>query len=395
MRILVLSSLCESLVNFRGHLLSAMVREGHEVVACAPDRDPEVEKHLTSLGIRFEQTPMARAGSNPAADITTLAIYIRLILRERPGLVLAYTQKPIIYGGIATRLTGGARFFALVSGLGYVFSAAADRRPTLRKVVQRLYRVGLRRAQTVFVFNGDDRAEMVRSKIISKTQRVVQVPGSGVDIRHFNHCDLPEGPPVFLMVSRLLHDKGIAEYVEAARRIRKSCPEARFQLLGRLDGENPTSLSMAEVERLKDDPDVELLPETRDVRPFLSASTVFVLPSYYREGLPRSILEAMATGRAVVTTDLPGCRDPIVPGKNGLLIAPRSVDSLVAALTRFVESPKSASRMGREARRIAEESYAVELVNRILLSEMRLTSRYFAIDPTRAQNAGFPKARST
>jgi glycosyltransferase involved in cell wall biosynthesis len=373
MRVLILSSLSFSLVNFRGQLLRAMVAQGHYVVASAPDRDPEVEAKLAAMGVHFVQTPMARAGSNPVSDLRTVANYLRLILSERPGIVVAYTQKPIIYGGLAARLAGGCRFFALMSGLGYVFSQAADDRPLLRRIVRTLYRSALRGAETVFVFNRDDREEMLRQGILSPRQHVVQVPGSGVDVDYFRSVPVPSGDPTFLMIGRYMRDKGIADFIAAAKIVRQRHPKARFQLLGRAEDQTPTSVSRAEVEQWAGD-SVELIDETRDVRPYLAASTVFVLPSFYREGLPRTILEAMATGRPIVTTDMPGCREPVIPHVNGLLVPPQDAEALAAALSRFIDEPGLARRMGKESRRIAEREYDVTLVNSLLLSEMGLCS---------------------
>ena len=374
MRILVLSSLSYSLVNFRGRLLRAIVAEGHDVVVSAPDRDAEVEAKLARWGIRFVQTPMSRAGSNPISDLRTLMSYVRLILTERPGLVVAYTQKPIIYGGLAVRLVGGCRFFALMSGLGHVFSRAGEERPLLRRLVCKLYRRALRGAETVFVFNRDDRAEMLRLRILSSHQRVVQVPGSGVDLDFFRSVPVPSGVPTFLMIGRYMRDKGIAEFIAAAKIVRQRHPNVRFQLLGRVEDQSPTGISRAEVEQWSGDA-VELIDETHDVSPYLAASTVFVLPSYYREGLPRTILEAMATGRSVVTTNMPGCREPVTAEVNGLLVRPQCAESLASALFRFIDEPELAQRMGKESRRIAERDYDVTLVNSLLLAEMKLKTR--------------------
>jgi glycosyltransferase involved in cell wall biosynthesis len=377
MRVLVLSSLSESLINFRGKLLHSMVREGHEVIASAPDRDAAVEAQLSMMGVRFVQTPMSRAGSNPVYDLQTLGAYMQLILRERPGIVLAYTQKPIIYGGIAARLTGGTRFFALVSGLGYALTPASDTRPFLQRTAKLLYRSALKRAECVFLFNRDDGAELRRLKIMNETQRVVQVPGSGVDTRYFQVRAVPPGPPVFLMISRLMRDKGVAEFIEAARLVHHRYPEARFKLLGRVDGENPMSMAEAEVQSMLAGSPVELHPQVADVRPHLQACSVFVLPSHFREGLPRTILEAMAVGRAVIASDVPGCREPVQPSVNGFTVRPRDGQALAEAFTRFLEDPALAPRMGREGRRLAEEKYEVEIVNRMLLSEMGLAAVRF------------------
>lgn len=373
MKVMVLSSLSWSLINFRGALIARMVGEGHEVIACAPDREPEVVAALSRMGVRFRQTPMARAGTNPLHDVRTLFHYLRLIRAERPDTVVAYTQKPIIYGGLAAQLTGQARFYAIMSGLGYVFSSEADGRRLLRAAVSRLYRTAIRRAGCVFVFNGDDRRMMLENGIVDDAQPVLQVAGSGVDIRHFALAPMPAGPMTFLMMGRLMRDKGVGEYVAAARTIRARWPDARFLLLGRPETENPTGYGVSEMEEWGRDGLIDLLPETRDVRPYLAAAHVFVLPSYYREGLPRTILEALATGRPVVTTDMPGCREPIRPGENGFLVPPRDAVALAAAMALFLGDPALLGPMGDAARRTAVDGYDVDQVNRQLLDAMRLT----------------------
>lgn len=370
MKILILSSFAFSLINFRGRLIEAMVREGHEVVACAPDDDPAVEGQLAALGASYRRTPMARTGSNPFADMALMLRYARTILRERPDVVLAYTQKPIIYGGMAARLFRGVRFYALMSGLGYVFSPAAQDRHMLRALVSRLYRIGVARAKAIFVFNRDDRAELIAQGIVGSSAPVVEVPGSGVDLDHFKAAPFPDGPPSFLMISRLMRDKGVFEYAEAARRLKACYPEARFRLLGRLDRDNPTGLPEAELDRWVDEGIIDYVPETRDVISYLAASTVFVLPSYYREGLPRTLLEALATGRPLVTTDLPGCREPVMGGVNGFLVEPRNVAALQQAMERFLLDASLAPVMGARSRAIAEERFDVDKVNRQILGVM-------------------------
>lgn len=372
MKVVVLSSLAFSLVNFRGALLAEMRRHGHEVVAVAPDRDREVEARLATLGIKLQIVPMQRAGTNPFSDLRTLFAYWRLLRRERPDVVLAYTQKPIIYGGIAAKLVGKTRFYALMSGLGHLFSEDAQDRVLVRGIFSRLYRAALKNAVTVFVFNRDDRADMIASGIIDPQHNVMQVPGSGVDTDHFAAKPLGEGPPTILMMGRLMRDKGVYDFLEAARIVRRRHPDVRFQLLGRPEASNRTGISADEVRRLSIEYPVEFLAETRDVRPYLAGCSVFVLPSFYREGLPRTILEAMSTGCAIITTDMPGCRDPIEPGGNGFVVQPKSPVSLADAMCRLVVDPDLLKRMSRRSRELAESIYDVRLVNRILLGNMGL-----------------------
>jgi len=372
MKIVVIASLAYSLINFRGRLLADMIAQGHEVVACAPDSDPAIEARLQALGVCYRQLPMSRVGLNPLDDLRTLAWLVRYLWRERPDVVLAYTQKPIIYGGIASSFFPKVRYYAMVSGLGHVFSEGESRiLPLIRRVVSILYRFALRKAKAIFVFNSDDRDEMLAHRIIDPASHVVQVPGSGVDLAHYAQVSVPDGPPVFLMIARLLRNKGLMEYAEAARMVRAVRPDIQFRLLGPLDP-NPASISRETLEQWQAEALIEYGGETRDVRPHLARSTVFVLPSWYREGLPRSILEAMSIGRCVVTTDMPGCREPIVDGVNGFIVEPKNARALAVALLGAVAQPDRPARLGAEARKTVEARFAVERVNALLLGTMAL-----------------------
>lgn len=367
MKVVVVASLAYSLVNFRGALLRRLVGEGHEVVAFAPDHDVPVAETLAAWGIRFVVVPMDRVGQNPFTDLKTLMALVRLLRRERPDVVLAYTQKPIIYAGIAARIVGGIDFYAMVSGLGHAFGAApSPPRLVLHRLVSLLYRQGVARARCVFVFNRDDAGELRRHGIV-RHQPVVEVPGSGVDVRHFAHTPLPDGPFTFLLVARLMRDKGLEEFVAASRLVRQQWPHTRFCIVGPLDP-NPTGLSRIDIARWEAGGTIDYLGETRDIRPFLAGAHVFALPSFYREGLPRSILEAMATGRAVITTDTPGCRDAVIDGETGIVVPPRDAGALAEAMLCFRRDATLASRMGSAGRMRAETVYAVELVNDRLMA---------------------------
>lgn len=372
MKVLMLASLSYSLVNFRGRLLEALLDAGHEVVACAPDQDQAVIDRLAVMGIRFRAVPMARAGLNPLNDLATLSSYVALLRREKPDVVIAYTQKPIIYGGIASRLHGGIRFYVLMSGLGYVFSSEADGRPVLRRVVSRLYKSAVKDARAIFVFNDDDRRMMASHGIIGNDHHVVQIGGSGIDVGHFAQQPMPSGPPTFLMIARLMRDKGVGFYVEAARIVKQRHPQARFRLLGRFEPDNPTGYSQRECEEWSATGLIEHIPETLDVRPHLAAAHVFVLPSFYREGLPRTLLEALAIGRPLITTDMPGCREPVRPGQNGWLVPPRDAQALAAAMLDALSDPVRLEGMARAARALALDQYDVTRVNAQVLECMQL-----------------------
>lgn len=372
LKVVVLSSLAFSLINFRGRLLEEMRKAGHEVVAVAPDDDPKVRAKLAAIGVGFRTVPMARTGTNLFSDFKTILAYIKLLREERPDAVVAYTQKPIIYGGIACRLAGVKRYYALMSGLGYLFSEAASGRTLLKRLFCRLYRSGLKRAQKVFVFNSDDRPDMIANGIVDASSPVVEVPGSGVDLERFLYAELPPEPLHFLMIGRLMRDKGVWEYAEAAAEISARHPDVRFSLIGRIESSNPTGIQEADLVRLKRDYPVELIDETDDVPAFLAKCHAFVLPTYYREGLPRTILEALAVGRAVITTDAPGCRDAVTDGVNGFLVPPRDAKSLAEAMEKLAADYGLVEQMSKQSRELAETVYDVRKVNALLMKEMDL-----------------------
>ncbi|MFN0023047.1 MAG: sugar transferase [Parvularculaceae bacterium] len=370
MKIIVVASLTRSLINFRRSLLEDLTQGGlNDVIACAPEDDAETIAQLAAMGVGFRRIPMQRASTNPLSDFATFRALAAIFRAERPDIVLAYTQKPIIYGGLAARVTRSPRFFAMQSGLGFTFSEE-NKNALLRRLVSWLYRAGVARAEGVFVFNGDDEAEMRRHGILTR-QRVVQVPGSGVDTNDYPASPATSGNPVFLIVARLMRDKGHYEFVEAARQLRARWPYARFQILGPFDA-NPASIDAHDLDAWKQEGIVEYLGETSNVRPFLAAASVFVLPSWHREGLPRSILEAMSTGRAVVTTDMPGCRETVEESVNGFIVPPKDATALAAAMERFLVDPSLIASMGRASRRRAEQKFDVKIVNAIVLRTMGL-----------------------
>ena len=377
LRILVLSSYSRSLTNFRLELLKSLVRAGHAVVAAGPEDDPEVKADLARIGVEFAHTPMARASLSPVRDMLTLLRLRRLMKAIRPHAIVPYTMKPILYGGIAARSAGVPCRCFLVTGLGHVFSEAnlkSLKGRAIKRLSVWLYRRAFAGAKAVFVYNEADRSDIIGNSLIEDISIIHHVDGSGVDVDHYAFVPTPIERPVFLMVTRLLRDKGVIEYVEAARRLKQRRPDAKFLLLGPVDP-NPAAISPQEIQQWARDGIIDYLGETKDVRPFLARCNIFVLPSYYREGIPRSVLEAMAVGRPVITTDLPGCRDTVEPGVNGYLVGPRSVDSLFDAMSALAERLDLAAEMGRRSRELACSRFDVHLINEILLDRMGLSNR--------------------
>lgn len=367
---MVAGNIGQSLVNFRGPLLASMVGRGHEVIAVGPEGDDKYADEIESLGARYVTVPLQRAGFNPLADVKTLLAFRRLFAAERPDVFLGYTIKPTIYGNLAARLARVPVRSALITGLGYAFGERRGSQRAIGMAIDFLYRLALSGTQVVFFQNPDDRNEFLQRGFVAGSGAVL-VAGSGVDLTRFE-CSPPPPPPiVFLLIARLIREKGIDQYVEAAREIKRSYPEARFQLLGPMD-ENPAAVSAREVEEWQSEGVIEYLGQTDDVRPFLKAASVFVLPSYYREGTPRTALEALATGRPVVTTDSPGCRETVADGVNGFLVEPRSSASLRDALLRLIEEPDLVREMGTASLELARNKYDVRLVNRVMLKQLGL-----------------------
>ncbi len=323
--------------------------------------DPAADARMRELGV--ERIPIAidRAGLNPLTDLRLFTRYRSLLKRLRPAAYLSYTIKPNIYGSLAAASLG-IPALPNVSGLGTAFIRGGP----LQALVTRLYRIGFARAQVVFFQNEEDRALFVERKIVRVDQARV-LPGSGVDLEHFAPAPLPEGSPTFLFIGRLLRDKGVVEFVEAARSLRGEYPDARFQLLGGLDEGNRTAIRQSELDSWLAEGIVEHLGTTDDVRPYLAAATAIVLPSY-REGLPRSLLEAAAMARPLIASDVPGCRDVVEDGVNGYLSVVRDADSLAAAMRRLAQLPRAQQlAMGEAGRRGVQERFSEAFVVRAYL----------------------------
>jgi len=371
--ILLTASLATSLRNFRGPLIVAIREAGHEVHAAAPGltRDSETLNWLVARGVTCHDVPLSRAGLNPLADLRAMLALRRLMGRHKPDVFLGYTAKPVIWGLIAARLTGVPQRVALITGLGYAFTdSAGGLRGVVRVAARALYRAALRRATLIFFQNPDDRADFQCMGLLPLDVPVRLVAGSGVDLDRFPRQPLPPGPVRFLLIARLLADKGIREYVAAARILRKDWPEVEFHLVGGTDP-NPAGIPETEVRAWHAAGDVIWHGHLHDVRSILAQSHVYVLPSY-REGTPRTVLEAMATGRAVITTDAPGCRQAVAEGETGLLVPVRDAQALAVAMRRFLEEPALIDRFGVAGRARAEEVFDVNRVNSQMLLAMGL-----------------------
>lgn len=371
--ILLVGSYSPSLVNFRGALIVAMLARGHEVHVCAPDlsEDTATCQWLEARGVVWHEVQLSRTGLNPAKDIGALVSLFRIMRRVRPDIVLGYTIKPVIWGTLAARLSRVPQRVALITGLGYAFTGTAvGGRGVIRRIAWLLYALAMRSVHLVFFQNPDDRADFRRLGLLPESASAEIVNGSGVDTEYFARAELPSSAPRFLLIARLLGDKGIREYAAAAKQLSRRWPEAEFHLVGGLDS-NPDGISQREVEDWVRNGYIAWHGALDDVRAAISQCHVYVLPSY-REGTPRTVLEAMSVGRGVVTTDAPGCRETVENGVNGFLVKPRDVVSLAAAMERFLSDPNLIEKTSAASRRLAVSRYDVKRVNAVMIAALGL-----------------------
>lgn len=367
MKFILISPKNRTVYNFRGELIREIVGRGYEVVVTGPDRT-DVDK-IAELGARFVEIPMNKTGTSVAGDVRYCLALWRLFRAERPDVTLGYTVKPCVYGAIAAKLSGVRRVNCMVTGGGYTFTSTSLKARALGLIVRTLYRFGLGLADRVIFQNPDDMNEFCGRGLV-KRAKCGLVNGSGVNLERFRPVPLPREPS-FLMLSRLLKSKGVREYLEAARKVKARYPGARFCLLGRYEDEMQDAVPKEFVERFVADGVVERFDETDDVRPFYTRCNVYVLPSY-REGTPRTVLEAMAMGRPILTTDAPGCRGTVEDGRNGFRAPVRDADALARKMMWFIEHPEAIEGMGRASAELVREKFDVRGVNAEMLRIMRL-----------------------
>lgn len=355
--------------NFRMDLVRALQAAGFAVAVAAPLDDHSAD--LENAGITFYPLTLATDGTSPAQDSALFLRYVRILGLARPTAFLGFTAKPNIYGSLAARLRG-IPAINNVTGLGRAFIHGSF----LERLVASLYRLAFRKSEAVFFHNPEDRDLFVARGLVREEQAQV-IPGSGVDLSHFAPSAAPQTAeePTFLFVGRLLWEKGVGEFVEAARMVKRSRPHARFQVLGGLASGN-RAVPKQMLDDWQADGLIDYLGTCGDIRPHLQQADCVVLPSY-REGLPRVLLEAAAMSRPAIAADVPGCRQVVENGKTGFLCEPRSASALAEAVQRMSAlSPAERERMGRCARARAEERFGVERVWSAYLAAMaRISAR--------------------
>lgn len=372
--IFLLGSYAPSLLNFRGPLIRALLDAGHRVSVGAPGIPADLRATLEGMGAAVYETPLDRRGTGLLADLAYVRALQRILRAARPDVLLTYTIKPNIWGAFAAA-SAGVRSYAMITGLGYAFTDAGAR-PSLGRrltglVARWLYRAATRRNHRVIFQNPDDRRDFIRVGGLADPAKAAMINGSGVDMAHYARAPLPDAP-VVLMIARLLAAKGVRDYATAALALRARYPTARFLLVGPFD-EGADSIGRDEVAQWGSG-GLDYLGPVDDVRPLIAQARIYVLPSYYREGTPRSVLEAMAMGRPVITCDAPGCRETVEHGVNGLLVPVRDPEALAAAISRLLDDPAEADAMGEASYALVARKYDVHRVNLSIMEIMGLAN---------------------
>lgn len=361
MRILVISSYSKSLINFRGPLIQSIADKGHEVITAGPDYNSGVNEALSKVGVQYITYHLQRTGTNLLSDIKSYYSLKKLIRKVQPDLVLSYTIKPVIYGSLAAKVLGVEKVYAMITGLGSAFDSHQSMKSSLiSKITETLYSKALNNIDGVIFQNPDDRQAFVDKKLVTQ-ESSFRVHGSGVDIDYFMPADAVTDSIRFLFIGRLIKDKGIKEFIEAAQLVIKDYPKTEFHIVGWAD-DNPSGISKKEIEEWKEYDFLKFHGKVEDVRPYIKESSVFVLPSY-REGTPRTALESMAMAKPLIITDAPGCRETVKEGINGFLVPVQNSSKIAEAMETFIKNPKLIEQMGKESRRFAEEVYDVRKVN--------------------------------
>jgi len=367
-----------NIYNFRSGLIKALVSQGHQVIAVAT-RD-EYAYRLSDLGCRFIDMPMDSNGTHPGRDLSLMLRYFRVLRLESPLVYLGYTVKPNVYGSMAAHMLR-IPVINNIAGLGTTFINNSF----ITRIVRVLYRVSLRRSCRIFFQNSDDQALFIKTGLV-KPESTDTLPGSGMDLAHY----LPAAPLplqgrsfVFLLVSRMLKDKGIEEFVEAARIVRQRFHAIQFQLLGFVDTVNPNSISLEKIRGWENEGVIQYLGKTDDVRPYMYRADCIVLPSY-REGVPRSLLEAAAMSRPIIATDAVGCRDVVDNNVNGLLCRVRDVQDLAKKMMQMIElSQEDRLEMGRAGRMKVETKFDEKVV---IKKYLNIIDEISTADGRRAEN---------
>lgn len=368
MKIAVICAHSHTLYWYRMELLQEFIKNGNEVYGFADEPEELWAELFSEKGITYKQIKICRNSVNPLSDVITYRSILRELKNLQPDKVVVFHAKAVVYGSLAANHLKIYDVYPLMTGLGSAFIEGGKKRKAVKDILVSEYRVALKNCPVIFFQNTDDRKVFIDNKIITN-QRAVLINGSGVNLDYFQARPLPRDFS-FLCISRLIRDKGVYEYLEACRIVKQNYPQVQCMLVGPMDS-NPTAIGMDVLQPYIDQEIVTYYGETDDIREYMEKCSVFVLPSY-REGTPKTNLEAMATGRPIITTDAPGCRETVDDGLNGFLVPIRDINALADKMVYLINNPHLLQEMARMGREKAEKVFDSKKVNRKICREMRL-----------------------
>ena len=376
MKIAIIGTVASSFYGFRAELIKSLQQKQHTVYAFTSEYSVDDLKKIESLGVIPVTYELNRGGMNPLADAKATYALSKKIKEIAPDLVFSYFSKPVIFGTLAAKIAKVPRVIGMLEGLGYAFTDQPEGLSNKTKLIKRiqvfLYKIALPQLDKIIFLNPDDPKDLLDAYHI-KVKQVDILGGIGLDLDKYSHqpiqtTDLPIN---FLFIGRMLKEKGIHDFVAAAKIVKKIYPNVQFTVLGAIDSFNPGALQQSELDRLVSLNIINYPGQVDDVQKWIAANHIFVLPSY-REGVPRSTQEAMAVGRAVITTDVPGCRETVIDGVNGFLVEKWNPQALAEKMIYFIEHPEQIKKMGYESYKIAQEKFDADKVNKRLIAMLGL-----------------------
>lgn len=369
-KILVISPKNKTVFNFRGDLIKEFIKCGYNVVVTGPNRD--YIDDIYALGASFIEVPFVKDNIGIKGDIDYCNKLVKVIKEEKPDKVFAYTIKPVIYGSIAAGKAGVKDIYPMITGLGRVYGTTGLKSNILRLITGILYKYALRYAKKVIFQNYDDMNLFIEKKYLPKN-KCEKVDGSGVNMNRFSFTELLDSK-LFIMISRIIREKGVFEFCKAAEIVKKKYPDSRFILLGGYDN-SIGAVKPEEIEPYIKGGTIEVPGEVKDVAPILKEAYAFVLPTYYREGIPRTILEAMACGKPVITTDWVGTREAVDDGINGFLVSIKDYKFLAKKMLYMIEHYDKTKAMGYNSYKICREKFDVNIINKKMIEIMGMKEK--------------------
>ena len=364
----MIASKTKAHLNFRGDLTKEIVNKGYDVSVVVPH--DLYKKELESLGVKVIVMPYNKNSISIFSNLNVVRTLRKIMEEEKPDKVFAYTIKPVVLGSFAAHKCKISEMYSMVTGLGHIYSDNSLKVRILRFICGVLYKRAFKFNKKVIFQNQDDIDEVVRRKYI-KREKCELVNGSGVNMERFKRTSLPK-ENVFLMVSRVLKEKGVVEYFEAAERVKDKYKEkVKFMFVGEIDKTN-YAVDTEKLQSFVEHGTVELIPETDDVASYIKKARIFVLPTYYREGVPRVNLEALSMGRPIITTFMPGCKETVIDKKNGLFVKTKDVDDLVNKMEWMIKNPKEVDKMSDESFKLCKEKFEISIINKRMLEIMEI-----------------------